>query len=99
MTIKTIRKKITPILKREGVLRAAVFGSAAKGKMTKKSDIDILVHLAKNKNLLDLVGIKLALEDNLKRKVDVISYGGLHPLLKERILGEQKVIYDYRKKS
>ena len=99
MTVEIIKKKITPILKRQGVLKAAVFGSVVRGKMTKKSDVDILVKLAKNKSLLDLVGLKLELEDKLDRTVDVISYGGIHPLLKDIILKEQRIIYESKKRS
>ena len=99
MTTQTIKRKIIPILKRHGVLKAAIFGSAARGELKKRSDIDILVKLRKNKSLLDLVGLKLELEDKLNRKVDVVSYGGIHPLLKDIILSEQKIIYENRKKS
>jgi predicted nucleotidyltransferase len=94
MTTEAIKKKILPILKRQGVLKAAIFGSAARGDMTKTSDIDILVKLGKNKSLLDLVELKFNLQDKLGRDVDVISYGGIHPLLKDIILKEQKIIYE-----
>lgn len=97
MTIAMIKKKIVPILKQQGVLKAAVFGSAARGEMKKSSDIDILVKLAKNKTLLDFVGLKLDLEDELGMDVDVVSYGGIHPLLKNIILKEQKIIYENKK--
>lgn len=99
MTTQTIKKQIVPILKRRGVLKAAIFGSFARGEMTKNSDIDILVKLAKNKSLLDLIGLKLELEDKLDRDVDVISYGGIHPLLRDIILKEQKIIYESKKRS
>ncbi len=99
MTIELIKKKILPILKSQRVLKAAIFGSAAKGGMTKNSDIDILVKLGTNKSLLDLVGLKLDLENKLGRKVDVLSYGGISPFLKEIILKEQKVIYESKKRS
>ncbi|MFA4890145.1 MAG: nucleotidyltransferase family protein [Candidatus Paceibacterota bacterium] len=99
METAEIKRKIVPILKRQGVLRAAVFGSVARGEMTKKSDIDILVKLAKNKSLLDLVGLRLELKDKLGRNVDVVSYGGIHPLLRDIILKEQKVIYESKKRS
>jgi len=99
MTTQAIKKKILPILKRQGVIKAAVFGSFARGEMTKNSDIDILVKLAKNKSLLDLVGLKLDLEEKLDRDVDVISYGGIHPLLRDIILREQKIIYGRYPKS
>jgi len=36
-------KRIVPILKRYGVVRAAVFGSFVRGEMTEDSDLDILV--------------------------------------------------------
>jgi len=94
MTTLTIENKIVPILKRQGVLKAALFGSFARGEETKASDIDILVKLARNKSLLDLVGLKIELEDELGRNVDVVSYGGIHPLLKDTILREQKIIYE-----
>lgn len=98
MDTEAIKKEIVPILRRQGVLKAAVFGSIARGKMTKKSDVDILVKLARNKSLLDLVGLKLELEEKLGRDVDVLSYGGIHPLLKDIILKEQKVIYERKKR-
>lgn len=89
MTTETIKKKIIPILRRQGVLEAAVFGSFARGEETKNSDMDILVKLKKNKTLLDLVGLQLELEDRLGRKVDVVEYGALHPLIKDSVLKEQ----------
>ena len=94
MSTQAIKKKIVPILKRQGVTKAALFGSFARGEARKRSDIDILVNLKKNKTLLDLVGLKLELEEKLGRKVDVLTYNGLHPLLKNIILNEQKIIYE-----
>ena len=89
MTTQTIKKQIVPILKRQGVTKAALFGSAARGEMKKRSDIDLLVNLRKDKTLLDLVGLKLELEEKLGRKVDVLTYNGIHRLLRDKILNEQ----------
>jgi len=86
MTIEIIKRKITPILRRHGVTRAAIFGSFARGEEKKQSDVDILVNLTKDKTLLDLVGLKLDLEKKLVRKVDIITYNSIHRLLRERIL-------------
>ena len=91
-SIQKIKKKIIPILKRYGVKRAAIFGSLAKGEVKKNSDLDILVEFKGEKSLLDLVGLKLELEEILERKVDVLTYDSLHPLLKNIILNEQKAI-------
>ena len=93
MSIKDIKEKITPILKRNDVKRAAFFGSVARGDAKKNSDIDILVEFKKNdKSLLDLAGLKIELEEKMNKKVDVLTYNSIHPLLKEIILKEQKLI-------
>jgi len=90
--IEKIKNKILPILQRYDVVRSAIFGSFARGENTEGSDIDILVEFGGEKSLLDLAGLKIALEESLKIKVDVLTYNSLHPLLRERILREQRVI-------
>lgn len=92
LSIQEIKKKIISILKCHKVKRAAIFGSFVKGKRRKDSDIDILVEFKGEKSLLDLVGLKLELEKTLGRKVDVLTYNSLHPLLRDIILKEQKII-------
>lgn len=87
--IKTIKQKVLPILKRHKVNRAALFGSCISGTMKKDSDIDILVDIKKNISLLDFVGIKLELEESLNRKVDLVEYNTIKPLLRDRIMKEQ----------
>ncbi len=94
MTTQTIKKQIVPILKRQGVIKAALFGSAVRGEMKKRSDIDILVKLKKGKSLFDFVGLKLELEEKLGRKVDLVSYGAIKPRLKDIILKDEKIIYE-----
>ena len=89
ITIKKIGDKIVPILKSYGAKRAAIFGSAARGEMKKNSDIDILVELPANIGLFEYVGIKLDLEKALKRKVDLVQYGGIKRAFKKGILSNQ----------
>lgn len=96
MKIQHIKAKITPILKDQGVLKAAVFGSYATGEAKPSSDVDLLVELTGRKSLFDLVGLKLDLEEALNKKVDLLTYDSIHPLLKEIILNEQQVIYEKR---
>jgi predicted nucleotidyltransferase len=92
MELEELKNKIIPVLERYEVKKAAVFGSFVRGEQTEKSDIDILVEFKGEKSLLDLAGLQIELEDTLHRKVDVLTYNSLHPLLKDRILKEQKVI-------
>ena len=90
--LKEIRNEIIPVLQRYGVKRAAIFGCFVRGEEKEGSDIDILVEFEGDKSLLDLAGLKIELEEVLGKKVDVLTYNSLHPLLRERILQEQKVI-------
>lgn len=98
MSKQEIAKKIIPILKKQGVQKAALFGSQARGEATKKSDVDLLVEFSKNKEpgLFGFVGFKLELEEKLRRKVDLLTYNSIHPLLKNIILKDQKIIYEKR---
>lgn len=90
--INEINKTLIKVLKKHGVKRAALFGSIVTGEATEESDIDLLIEFEGRKSLLDLAGLKLELQELLRRRVDVLTYGSLHPLLRERILSEQEVI-------
>ncbi|MEE9614759.1 MAG: nucleotidyltransferase family protein [Thermodesulfobacteriota bacterium] len=90
--ITKIKERLAGVLERNGVKKAALFGSIARGEATGESDIDLLVEFEGRKSLLDLSGLKLDVEDALGRKADVLTYGSLHPLLRDRILEEQVVI-------
>jgi uncharacterized protein len=87
--MRAAREKALEILQKNGIKRAAFFGSIVRGEMTDESDIDILIEFEGRKSLLDLAGLKLDLEDALKRRVDLLTYRSLHPMLKDRILAEQ----------
>jgi len=90
--LEDIKKKIIPILESHGVKKAALFGSCVRGEMKKGSDIDILVQMTDDVSLLGFVGVKLELEEALGRKVDLVEYDTIKPLIKDRILNEQVVI-------
>ena len=87
--IEEIKTRIMHTLKSHDVTRAAIFGSFARGDTNEGSDLDILVEFKGEKSLLDLVGLKLEIEDSLGRNVDVLTYNALHPAIRERILDEQ----------
>lgn len=88
--IAEIRRIIVPILKKNGVVKAGIFGSYARGEATKKSDVDILIKVkAKKFSLFDLAGLEIELEEKLGKKVDLLTYKSIHPLLKKRILKEE----------
>ncbi len=87
--MQAMREKVLEILRRNGVKRAAFFGSIVRGEMTAESDVDILIEFEGRKSLLDLAHLKNELEDAINRRVDLLTYRSLHPKLKDRILAEQ----------
>ena len=87
-----IKNKLVYILRRNGVSKAAIFGSLATGVFNKNSDVDVLIKFREKKTLLDLAGLRIKLQDSLGRKVDLLTYNSLNPLLKQRILKEQEVL-------
>lgn len=88
-SLDVIKNKALPILKEAGVTRSSLFGSYVRGEEGEGSDIDILVDFPKDKSLFDFIGLQLQLEDALNKKVDLITYDGIKPRLRERILDEQ----------
>ncbi len=80
---------IVHILKRNEVMEAGVFGSYARGEAGKKSDLDMLVKMKRNKSLLDLAGLEIELEKKIKIRVDLLTYDSINPLLKKQILKEE----------
>lgn len=89
MEIQEIQSKALPVFNRHGVVRAAVFGSLARGEARENSDFDFLVEFQDEKTLLDLVALRMELKEVLGREVDVLTYQALHPRIKEKVLREQ----------
>ncbi|KCZ71014.1 putative nucleotidyltransferase [Candidatus Methanoperedens nitroreducens] len=91
--ITEIKNKIMPILKKYGIKRSGIFGSIVRGEAREDSDVDILVEIERDDiSLLDFVGIKLELEEALGRKVDLVEYSTIKPLIREQILSEEVAI-------
>jgi|SRR3989338_1128648 len=86
--LENLKPKIIKILKKNKVKKAGIFGSFVRGEQKENSDIDILIEPPKSIGL-GFVGIKIELEGELKRKVDLVSYKGINPHLKKYILEEE----------
>lgn len=92
--VRRYTQQIIPILQRYRVPKAAFFGSLIAGGLTRANDVDILIMPPKGMSLLDFVALKQDIEDVIKEDVDLVSYNGLSPYLKESILGSQYVFYE-----
>jgi predicted nucleotidyltransferase len=81
--------QLIDILRNHQVIRAAIFGSFARGEATEESDLDLLIELPETKSLFDLLTLKFTLEDKLKKKVDLVTFAGINKRIKDQILTER----------
>lgn len=66
-----------------------IFGSFAKGKQKRGSDLDVLVIFERGATLFEFVGLALFLEEKLGiRKVDVVPIDTVREEIKDKILAE-----------
>jgi predicted nucleotidyltransferase len=95
MNQRTIHK-IKSVLAYSPVEKAWVFGSFAKNKLRKDSDIDILVQFIPNVelSLFDLGRIVYRLEEKTGRKIDLIQDGLLKPCAQTTADKEKVLIYE-----
>ncbi|MCW5199853.1 nucleotidyltransferase family protein [Desulfobulbus sp. F1] len=86
--IQQQKKNILAIARQHGLVRLRLFGSVVRGEETPQSDIDLLVDLEPGRSMFDLGGALIQLQELLRRKVDIVTEGGLHWYLKEKIMQE-----------
>jgi len=70
------------------VASLSVFGSAARDRLRKQSDIDLLVEFERPVGLFAFIRLKLYLENLLGRRVDLVTPAALRPELRQQILQE-----------
>lgn len=84
--LKSNRSKI----KRYGVKSLALFGSAARNRLRKTSDVDILVQF-EQPTWANYIGLKFYLQDLIGREVDLVTPKGLKPAVRSSV--EKDLLY------
>ena len=87
--LQKIAKIAVPILKKNGVVKAGIFGSYARGEAKKRSDIDLLIQFKGRKSYFNLLDLEEELQKRLKKKIDLITYKSVNPYLKEYIFKDE----------
>ena len=93
--IEKIIKKIKPVAKKYNLTYVWLFGSYVKNKQKKDSDIDILLKTEDVAEGFKIVEVKFALEEALKKEVDVVTTGSIEGSLLENEDLEEILIYSY----
>ena len=87
-------EKVIEICRAHGTQKIALFGSFVRGDASPDSDVDLIVDFARPTGLLALVRLERELSEVLGRRVDLLTEQAINPLLRDRILSEQQVIYE-----
>ena len=90
--IEQHRHAILHAAARHGARNVRVFGSVAKGEDRPNSDVDLLVDMADDRSLLDLVALAQELEELLERPVDVLTEQSLTPAIRERVTAAARAL-------
>ncbi len=89
--LRQFKPNILALAEKNGISNVRVFGSVARGEAKDSSDIDLLVTITETENIgWNFAGFKGEVEDLLGVQVDLVSDGGIHPYLREKILSEAK---------
>jgi uncharacterized protein len=88
-------KRLAPRLKAEGVIRLAIFGSRARGDHRPDSDLDILIDVESGRkfSLLDLVGVKHVIEDELGLEANMFMNRSLEPVFRAEIAPDVQPVF------
>lgn len=89
--IKTMQNFFT----KQPVVKAFLFGSLSRNEATEESDIDILVELDYTQHIgLGFIDMKLDLERQLNKKIDLVSDNSISKHLRPFIDSDKKLIYE-----
>ena len=88
LLLKQKRQEILAIAAKHGADEVRIFGSIARGEERPESDIDLLVKRGNKTSRWFPAGLILELEKLLGRRVEVVTDGGLNPLLREHVYKE-----------
>lgn len=89
-SIQSHHAAIIEAARRHGVTNVRLFGSVARGQAGPASDVDVLVDLEPDRNLFDLGGFQMDLQDILARRVHVVTEGSVHWYIREKVLREAR---------
>jgi predicted nucleotidyltransferase len=96
ITLADISSALTRVLPRYDVREAYLFGSFARGEQTPDSDIDLRLACGDSMTFGALYQLSLDLEDELGRKIDIVTNPSqhMHPTFRKNIKKDEERLYE-----
>jgi predicted nucleotidyltransferase len=97
--LRQLAPELQALTRAHGGSNLRVFGSVLRGTAGPGSDLDVLVEFSGSPTFEQFMDLKLALEDRLQVRVDLVTRAGLRAELRERIEREAQLLICYGKTS
>jgi uncharacterized protein len=94
MDLKPKMERLHEICRKNNVAMLGVFGSVSRGEDTAESDIDLLVKFTETPSFIELIQVEDKFAELLEKKVDLVTEGCLHPVIKDNALKDLKILYE-----
>ena len=92
-TMPELQSVLSPIFRANGVRKATLFGSYAKGLADAGSDVDLKIDKGALRSLFQLCGFRLAVEVALKLPVDLVTSDSSDKSFLDMIQKDEVVLY------
>lgn len=89
-----IKEAVLPFCSQYPIKWLGLFGSYARGEADEESDIDLVIEFERNISLMKVLGLKVRLEEVLRRTVDLVQFNQVDADIKEAIEKDKVVLYE-----
>lgn len=94
MDLEPVMNRLRSTCQSKDIAMLGVFGSVARGEESPDSDVDLLVRLSKPVGFVEFIELEDTFKDIFGRNVDLATESSLHPLIRQNVLRDLKVIYE-----
>ena len=95
-SIDELKKLLTPIFEKYGLIKVSLFGSYARGTPVIASDVNLLIFIHENFDLEQYINFKNEVTKIVGKDVDLLEYRSINKKVEGDILEEAVVIYEKR---
>lgn len=92
--IKALKQVIAELARSEKITYIGLFGSTARGEENESSDLDLIVNFQTTPSLFRLLDFEEKLQQQLGKKIDLITHDSISPYLQHTINRDLITLYE-----
>jgi uncharacterized protein len=94
MNLEPVMNRLRVACQANDIAMLGIFGSVARGEDAPNSDVDLLVRLNKPVGFVEFIRLEDTFKEIFGRNVDLATESSLHPLIRNNVLADLKIIYE-----